>query len=61
MIGVYRTSEEACAALVRLTGQPGFSERSGLFNPLTDDDTSGFYIDEYQLDKDHWTEGFATK
>jgi hypothetical protein len=20
----------------------------------------GFYIDEYELDKDHWTEGFVT-
>jgi len=23
-------------------------------------DEDGFYIGEYLLDKDHWTEGFAT-
>jgi hypothetical protein len=48
-IGVYSSRENAQAAITRLIQAPGFSEA-----PV------GFYIDEYQLDKDQWVEGYST-
>ncbi len=48
-IGVYSTRENAEAAIGRLATQPGFAEHP-----------TGFCIDEYETDEDHWTEGFAT-
>lgn len=48
LIGVYRTEEDAKAAIARLRGKPGFRE-----NP------DGFSYDRYELNRDHWTEGFA--
>ena len=49
MIGVYRSSEAAEAAVARLVEQPGFS-----------DYPEGFTIEAYVLDQDHWLEGFVT-
>ena len=60
LIGVYRSLEAAHAAINRLNNQPGFAEHRRLVDPLNDDDANGFYIDEYELDKDHWSEGFVT-
>ena len=48
-IGVYSTQSSAEAAITRLRTRPGFS-----------DYPDGFYIDEYEIGKDHWTEGFFT-
>ena len=48
LIGVYETRSAAEKAIARLGGQPGFAE-----NP---DD---FIIDEYELGKDHWVEGYV--
>lgn len=47
-IGVYLTNELAEAAIDRLKTQPGFKDR-----------IEDFYISEYELNKDHWTEGFC--
>ena len=47
LIGVYRTAVDARGAIERLRTQPGFS-----------DYPSGFEINAYELNKDHWTEGF---
>ncbi|MFN3189951.1 MAG: hypothetical protein ACE361_05455 [Aureliella sp.] len=47
LIGVYRSLSAADAAIARLSDQPGFR-----------DHPAGFTVDEYTLDKDHWTEGF---
>ena len=49
LIGVYRTEADAHAAIARLRHQPGFREVP-----------DGFTYERYQLDKDHWTEGFVT-
>ena len=49
LIGVYSSRESAQAAIIRLNQMPGFLEAP-----------EGFHIDEYQLDKDHWTEGYLT-
>ena len=48
-IGVYSSRENAQAAIGRLSQAPGFS-----------DALAGFHIDEYELDKDQWVEGYST-
>lgn len=47
-IGAYSTEEEAEAAIVRLKDKPGFV-----------DAPAGFQICAYQMNRDHWTEGFT--
>jgi hypothetical protein len=37
------------------------ADERAITDPLTDDEESGFYLDEYELDKDHWCEGFITE
>jgi hypothetical protein len=49
LIGVYRTDEDAHAAIRRLRNQPGFRSFP-----------KGFNIERYELNKDHWTEGFLS-
>ena len=58
-IGVYRTLAAAEAAVERLRGKPGFSDSPNIIDPDDDDNEPGFYLSEYPLDKDHWTEGFG--
>lgn len=48
LIGVYRSQEAINAAMDRLAGQPGFR-----------DYPEGFSTDAYELDEDHWREGFV--
>lgn len=48
LIGVYRTEEDACAAIERLRTKPGFAQT-----------VQGFQHERYQLNVDHWTEGFV--
>ena len=48
LIGVYRSAEAAALAMTRLRDQPGFR-----------DHPSGFCAEPYELDKDHWVEGFG--
>ena len=59
-IGLYISEEKATSAINRLSIQPGFSDFQKLINPLEDDERSGFYIDKYEVGKDHWAEGFVT-
>jgi len=49
LIGVYESREAAERAKERAIKQPGFAEHP-----------KGFIVDEYQVGKDHWTEGFVT-
>jgi hypothetical protein len=60
LIGTYRSNESALAAIDQLKVQPGFCDYPRLIDPLVDDEESGFYLDEYELDKDHWCEGYIT-
>ncbi len=48
LIGIYSTHERARAAQSRIAKLAGF--HSAL---------NGFHIDEYELDSDHWTEGYV--
>lgn len=47
-IGVYSSRANAEAAVARLSQLAGFA-----------DATDGFSIDQYTLDRDHWTDGYA--
>lgn len=48
LIGVYRTEEDAKAAIARLIDKPGFI-----------DTQDGFQYHKYELNRDHWTDGFV--
>jgi hypothetical protein len=48
LIGAYRSESDAKAAIERLRDKPGFS-----------DFRDGFQICPYELNRDHWTEGFV--
>jgi homoserine kinase type II len=48
LIGVY-DKEEAKAAIDRLKEKPGFVNAR-----------EGFHIHPYEINRDHWTEGFPT-
>lgn len=61
IIGIYRTKEAALRAIEQVKAQPGFADSPQLRDPLLDEDVEdGFYIDEYTLDEDHWTDGYVT-
>ena len=62
LIGVYSSRAAALEALQRKRGAPGFRDFPALVNAAGAKDTApeGFYISEYQLDVDHWSEGFVT-
>jgi hypothetical protein len=49
LIGVYSSEENAKAAIDRLGAAPGFR-----------DCPEGFHVDRFEVDEDHWTEGFVT-
>lgn len=49
LIGVYQTKADAVHALMRARQLPGFS-----------DAPEGFDINEYEVGKDHWLEGYFT-
>lgn len=49
LIGIYETEDDARAAVARLSQQPGFRAHP-----------HGFHIDRYELNKDHWVEGFIS-
>jgi len=59
-IGMYKSKGDALSAIERLSIQPGFSDHPKLIDPQEDDEVSGFYIDEYEIGKDNWTEGYIT-
>jgi hypothetical protein len=59
-IGVYRTKHGARQAVERLSSQPGFSKHPFVVDFESSEDDQGFHVSEYELDKDHWTEGFVT-
>jgi hypothetical protein len=49
LIGVYSSAEAAVAARSRVSEKPGFKQTPDCFT-----------IDAYELNQDHWTEGFVT-
>ncbi|WP_455550977.1 DUF7336 domain-containing protein [Ectopseudomonas khazarica] len=59
-IGVYSSYDAAEAAIKRLSMQPGFCKYPEIIDPDITDQEQGFYIDLYELDKDHWSSGYVT-
>jgi hypothetical protein len=49
LIGVYRQEADAKAAIKRLHNKPGFATFP-----------DGFQVCPYELNRDHWTDGFVT-
>jgi homoserine kinase type II len=47
LIGIYSSESEAKAAIDRVKNQKGFV-----------DFPEGFHVYPYEVDKDHWTQGF---
>src|SRR5437764_10857651 len=47
LIGVYQRESDASSAIKRVQDKPGFSEEGGAFEIVV-----------YEINKDHWTEGF---
>lgn len=60
IIGVYESREAALDAIQRVANQPGFRGWPKMIDPMEDDQENGFYISEYEIGKDHWTEGYVT-
>jgi hypothetical protein len=56
-VGVYSSREKAEAAVKRLASQPGFRD----FPDVLEDpsEIGGFSIEEYELDRTWWQEGFV--
>ncbi len=50
LIGAYGTEELAISAITRIKDKPGFSCPGGKFE-----------IARYEINKDHWTEGFSRR
>jgi len=59
MIGVYATREDAIRATRRLASQPGFCDSPEIVDPNSTNDMQGFHVDEYEIGKDHWQEGYV--
>lgn len=49
MIGIYSSKEEAEKTIEKLKTLPGFKDY-----PI-----NCFHVGKYEIDKDHWTEGFV--
>lgn len=60
VIGVYRTRDDALAAVARLRGQPGFRNHPHVVNPDLDSGDEGFHVSEMVLGKDSWVDGFIS-
>lgn len=61
LIGVYDSEASAIAAIGRLKIQPGFIDFPEIIDGDADDNAiDGFYIDQYELNKDYWPEGFVS-
>jgi hypothetical protein len=61
MLGVYSSREEALAAIERFRRLSGFRDTPQLaVHTDAPADPEGFYLDEHELDRDSWSEGYET-
>ena len=60
IIGIYRSEAAATMAINRVKGQPGFCDFPNIVDYAKEGDDQGFHIRPYDLDSDHWTEGYVT-
>jgi hypothetical protein len=59
LVGVYSSHSMALAAVARLCLELGFRDHPRVVEP-GDEDDQGFHVSEYQLDLDHWCDGYVT-
>ena len=60
MVGIYESRDAALASVKRLATQPGFCDFPKVIDFDKDDDDQGFHVEEYELGRDHWPDGFVT-
>ncbi len=60
MLGVYSSSELALAAVERFRELPGFRELPQMADADAPGVAEGFYLSEFQIDQDSWSEGYVT-
>ena len=60
LLGVYSSHDEAVAAVERFRQLPGFKDIPNMANPSLPGPAEGFYIDEFELNQDCWSEGYVT-
>ncbi len=60
MLGVYSSRDEAISAVERFRLLPGFRDVPNMANPSLPGPAEGFYIDEFELNQDSWSEGYVT-
>ena len=61
VVGIYSSQENAQQAIARLISQPGFKDFPNLIDAESEENESGFFIEEYTIDEDDWTEGFEVE
>jgi hypothetical protein len=59
-IGIYKTHNDALAAIECIKIQSGFSDHPNLIDHSDSECINGFNIDEYFLNVDHWEDGYVT-
>jgi hypothetical protein len=60
LLGVYSSRDEAVAAIERFRHLPGFKDIPNMADPSLPGSAEGFYIDEFELNQDSWSEGYVT-
>ena len=59
-LGIYSTRESALAAVDRFRKLPGFRDVPQFADDTAPGPVEGFYIAEYELDQDYWSDGYET-
>lgn len=57
LIGLYGSNANARAAVARLADRPGFRDHPEI---VEDDSQPGFFIVDYIVDEDQWTDGYVS-
>jgi len=60
VVGVYRSREEAVAAVARLRDKPGFRNHPRVVDTDVGSSDEGFHISDMVLGQDAWMDGFIT-
>ena len=59
-LGIYSSRTSAMLAIDRFRKMPGFRDTPHMADPSAPGVPDGFYIDEFEIDQDSWSEGYET-
>ena len=59
-LDIYSTRDAALAAVERFRALPGFKDCPHFADASVTGPAEGFYVDEYEVDQDGWSEGYDT-